>query len=391
MAGTVLLLLAIGGLLLAGVVIETLGRRTFIPRVTLMMCLGIVVGNSGLDLLPPIVIEWFDTVASVALVMVGFLLGEKFTVARMRRFGMQVIWISIGASVGTSVIVAIGLLFYGVPFPVAILLAGIAAATAPAATADVVAEAKSESEFSNKLLSVVAIDDAWGLVIFSLCASLALIANGNGGATDTLLAASSEIGGAILLGVALGLPAAYLTGRIEQGRPTLVEALGVVFICGGLALWMDVSFLIASMTLGAVVANFAKHHERPFHEIEGIEGPFLVLFFILAGASLDLSSLREIGVIVALYTVFRLLGKLTGAWIGCSFTGCDQSTRRWMGLALTPQAGVALGMALIASNRFPEYARSLLPVVISTTVVFELVGPFFTRLAIRRSGSVLES
>jgi Kef-type K+ transport system membrane component KefB len=384
---TIQLLIAVGGLLLASIVIEAIGRRTFIPRVTLLMCLGILVSKEGFDLLPPAIIGSFDMVASIALVMVGFLLGEKLTVARMRRYGKQVLWISIGASVGTSIIVALGLLAFGVPFPLAILLAGIAAATAPAATADVVKELKTDNEFAEKLLGIVALDDAWGLIVFSLCASLALIANGNNGAMEILVVAGVEIGGAIALGVALGLPAAYLTGRIESGRPTLIEALGVVFICGGLALWLEVSFLIASMTLGTVIANLAKHHERPFHEIEGIEGPFLILFFILAGASFELASLNQIGVIAAVYIACRLVGKVCGGWIGGRIGGSDKPTRRWIGLALTPQAGVALGMALIASNRFTDLKYLLLPVIISSTVFFELVGPLLTRLAIRRNRS----
>jgi len=384
---TIQLLLTVGGLLLTSIVIDAIGRRTFIPRVTLLMCLGIAVGKEGLDLLPPAIIESFDVVASMALVMIGFLLGEKFTVERMRRYGKQVVWISVGASVGTSIVVTIGLLVFGIPLPLSLLLGGISAATAPAATVDVVTEMKINNAFSDKLLEVVALDDAWGLIVFSLCVSLALISEGDGGATNLLLDAGIEIGGAIALGIGLGSLAAFLSGRIEKGQPTLIEALGIVFICGGLALWLDVSFLIAAMTLGAVVANLAKHHERAFHEIEGIEGPFLILFFILAGASLDLTSLRQAGIVVAVYIVSRLVGKVSGAWMGGRLGGSDQTTRRWIGLAMTPQAGVALGMVLIASDRFPDYRESLLPVVVTSTVFFELAGPLCTRLAIRKNGN----
>lgn len=99
----------------------------------------------------------------------------------------------------------------------------------------------------------------------------------------------------MILGVLLGFPAAYLTGRIRTGRPMLMEALGLVFLCGGIAIWLDVSFLIASIVMGAVVANFARHHEYPFHEIENIEWPFMTIFFVLAGASLELDMITQIG------------------------------------------------------------------------------------------------
>ena len=153
---------------------------------------------------------------------------------------------------------------------------------------------------------------------------------------------------AIVLGVVLGFPSAYLTGRLKKGQPILSEALGIVFICGGLAIWLDISFLIASMTLGAVVGNFAKHHEVPFHAIEDIEWPFMLIFFVLAGASLDFEAAAEVGMIGATFVLCRIIGKLLGARLGCQFAKVDQATKTWMGIALLPQAGVSIGMALVA-------------------------------------------
>jgi Kef-type K+ transport system membrane component KefB len=139
------------------------------------------------------------------------------------------------------------------------------------------------------------------------------------------------------------------------------------------------------MVLGATVANLATHHETAFSEIEGIEGPFLILFFILAGASLDLASLSQVGVLLALFVAGRFVGKLAGSWLGATLVGAPQETRQWMGYTLTPQAGVAVGMALIAIDRFPEYHEVLLPTVVASTVFFELVGPLLTKFALRRA------
>lgn len=387
MDDTIQILVTVGGLLLAGLLVETVGQRTFLPRVTLLILLGIAVGGEGLDILGPKVVGWFDTIASVALVMIGFLLGERLTINAIRRFGKQVMSISLFASVGTSIVVGISLSVCGVSFSMAVLLAGIAAATDPAATIDVINEEKAQNPFTEKLIGVVALDDIWGLIVFSVCVSLALLTNGdaNGGVAEGLWSAGREIGGAVLLGALLGLPVAFLSGRIEPGEPTLVEALGVVLVCGGLALWLEVSFLIAAMTMGMLVANLAKHHERPFHEIEGIEGPFLVLFFVLAGASLDLGSLSSVSVIVSVYIISRLLGKMIGGWAGAKVAGSEPATRRWIGVALVPQAGVAMGMALIAASRFPEFSDVILSVVIASTVVFEIAGPILTRVAVRRN------
>ena len=132
-------------------------------------------------------------------------------------------------------------------------------------------------------------------------------------------------------------------------------------------------------------SNFAKHHEYPFHAIEGIESQFLIVFFILAGASLDFKAVAEIGLIGIIYILLRSSGKIIGARIGGQLSQSDQHTKDWMGVALLPQAGVAIGMALVAANYFPEYRQTLLSVVISSTVFFEIIGPVFTRLALNRA------
>jgi Kef-type K+ transport system membrane component KefB len=271
---------------------------------------------------------------------------------------------------------------------VALLLAAIATATAPAATTDVVHEIKADGPFSRVLLGVVAIDDAWGLIVFSFCLAAATSLSGGGDALTVMLHGLWELGGALLLGLLLGVPMAYFTGRIRGGEPTLAEALGLVFLCGGLALWLEVSFLLAAMVMGGTVAKLAKHHQRPFHEIQHIEWPFMILFFVLAGAALNVEALMALGTIGGGYIVLRTASRLFGAWLGGLFAHGSKIERRWMGLALMPQAGVALGMALVATQRIPELADTLLPIVISATVFFELIGPVLTRLALKRAGEV---
>jgi Kef-type K+ transport system membrane component KefB len=261
----------------------------------------------------------------------------------------------------------------------------IAAATAPAATVDTVLEYGSNSRFSRLLTAVVAIDDVWALFLFSLGLALVAVLNGMQGISTSLMGAAYEVFGALLLGAFIGLPAAYLTGRVKPGQPMLTEALGLVFICGGAAIWLDISFLIATMAMGAMITNLAKHHDYPFHEIENIEWPFLVIFFVLAGASLEVGMLTKLGLIGVVYLLARIGGKLLGAWLGARASHADKEVQRWMGMALLPQAGVAIGMALLIANRFPEYQSTIMPIVISTTVFFELVGPVFTRMSLRHT------
>lgn len=385
MEATSQFLLTLGGILLLGLLTSEVGRRTFLPRVTLLLIFGAIIGQEVLNIIPDVFAERFDLTANMALLMVGFLLGGKLTRKSFHNAVNKILWISISAAIVTTMLVSIGLIWVGVSIEVAILLGCIASATAPAAILDVVLERNYQGTFKDILLSIVALDDAWALILFSLGIAIVTSLNGIGTETSSILTAVKEIGGAIILGLAIGFPAAYLTGRIKKGQPILTEALGLVFVCGGLAIWLEVSFLISSMVMGAVIANFAKHHDYPFHAIEGIEWPFMVVFFVLAGALLEFSALKDLSLIGFVYILFRSIGKYVGANLGSRCSHAAPGVKRWMGIALLPQAGVAIGMALVAASHFPEYRQTLLTVVISSTVFFEIVGPIFTRLALQKN------
>jgi len=378
-------LIAIGGILVLGMATDLLGRRTFLPRITLLLIFGIIIGQNGFDLIPDIISNKFELIADVLLLIVGFLLGGMLTRDSLSKAGDQMLWISISGALVTTLVVFSGLLLIGTPTEIALLLGCIASATAPAATLDTVMESGEQGPFSKLLLAIVALDDAWGIILFSICIALVSVMNGHSETNNFVYTIVADIGGAILVGVLIGFPAAYLTGRIKPGQPMLTEALAVVFLCGGIALWLNVSFLIAAIVLGAVVANFAKHHEYPFNAIEGVEWPLMVIFFVLAGASLEISALQSIGTIGAVFIICRIAGKLLGSHIGSRISGANKITQRWIGVALLPQAGAAMGMALVAANQFPEYRQILLSVVISTTIFFEIIGPPLTKLALDKT------
>lgn len=377
-------LLVLGGLLLCGLVADELGRRTRLPRVTLLIVFGVLVGPSGLDILPEAFHRWYEFLATIALTMVAFLLGGRLSVDALRDHGKEILTISVAVVATTVLVVGSGLLLAGVPFVLALLLAGIATATAPAATQDVVRQAGADGPFTDTLLGVVAIDDAWGLIIFSV---LLVIANATTGDSSLTIIAHGlwEVGGAVAIGLLVGLPAAYLTGRLKEGEPMQSEALGLVFVCAGLSVWFEVSFLLAGMVAGVAVANLAAHHKRPFHAIENVEWPFMVLFFVLAGASLDMGGVEAIGLIGVAYIVLRFVSRIIGGWLGASLAGAPDVQRRWIGLALVPQAGVALGMALVAGEQLPAYKDILLTIVVGTTIIFELIGPILTQIALTKA------
>ncbi|MGI9331940.1 MAG: cation:proton antiporter [Gammaproteobacteria bacterium] len=379
-------LLTLGGLFTLGLAGDLLARRTAIPRVSLFLILGLGVGPAGLDLLPDVRESWFGIVTSVALAMVGFVLGQRMTPDNFRRHGHEVVLISLSVILATALIVFGGVLALSADVALALLLAGIALSTDPAATIDVIHEQRAAGPFSEMLQGIVAVDDAWGLIAFSILLAAATSVSGGDGSLAILAGGLWEVFGAMLVGVGVGIPMAYLTGRIASGEPTQAEALGGVLLCAGLAVWLDVSYILASMVLGTVVVNLASHHNRPFAAIEGIEWPFMILFFLLTGASLHLPSVVQAGALGVAYMVLRTLGRVIGGWAGARSAGCDRQTALWMGPSLLPQAGVAIGLGLYASQRFPQYAESIIALVVGSTVVFELVGPLIERCALRATG-----
>lgn len=377
------LFLTLGCLFLAGLAVEYVGRRTRLPRVSLLIALGIVVGPPGFDLLPGLAAEWHEPLTVIALTMVAFLLGGALTRQDLQRQGRAILMISAAIVLVTLGCVATGLYLIGTSPALALLLAGIATATDPAATRDVIVQTGAKGDFPDTLTGIVAIDDAWGLLAFALVMLAAGALTGES-AADVIPAAAWELGGALTLGAALGLPAAYLTGRVRPGEPLQMEALAVVFLCAGAAERLGVSPLIAGMTAGALVANLARHHVRPFREIEHIQWPFMLLFFVLAGAALDVAQLAAIGGTGAAFILLRVLGRALGGWSGAALASVPRSYRAWIGPALLPQAGVAVGMALLAGRHFPDLAATLVTLTVGTTVVFELAGPLATALALRR-------
>jgi Kef-type K+ transport system membrane component KefB len=370
-----------GALFLIGLALEAIGRKVHVPRVTLMILLGVVAGPSILDLLPIGIVAANDVVAPTALTMVAFLLGGTLERDALSAHGREILTVSLVVVAAAVAAVAGGLVLWGAPVALALLLGGIAAATDPAAVQDIVREARARGPFVERLLGIVAIDDAWGLIAFSLVLTFASALLGADEAGAAILAGLWESGGAVVVGLAVGAPAAFLTGRVSPGEPTLIEALGIILLVAGLSISLEVSYLLAGMVCGATIANLASHHDRPFHEIERIEWPFLLLFFVLAGASFDAGALADAGLLCVAFIAIRASSRVVGGWIGGRLAGLPTRTSAFTGLALMPQAGVAIGMALAAAETLPHLAAPLLSVTVASTIVFELAGPFLTQWA----------
>jgi NhaP-type Na+/H+ or K+/H+ antiporter len=381
-------LIIVGLFLLAGFAAHVLGRRVHVPRVTLLLLLGFVAGPSVFNLVPQAASHWFPLAARIALSIIGFQLGERFFGEKFRRTGRIVAMVSLGEVLGAAVAVFLVVLAVGGALPLALLLAAVAPTSSPAATREVIRESEAKGPVTDTVLGVVAINDAWGIILFSTLLAVAQTSTGQDASALIVLGGVWEVAGGILLGIVLGLPMAWLTGRVRPGELTLVESLGFVFLCSGLAMRLELSSILACMTMGATVSSVAKHHERPFHAIEEVEQPFLIIFFLLAGFDFEAAQLWGIGLIGGAYVIARSAGLIAGGHLGGAISKAPRNVRTHTGWCLLPQAGVALGLALMVSERSPQLGSQVLPIVIGTTIVFEVVGPIITRLALARAGEV---
>jgi len=380
--------LMIGTVFAVGLGADLLARRLRLPRVTALLLAGLALGQSGAELLPSPTEPVQQFLSVTALSMVAFLLGSSLSVDTLRSSGRAIVMLSLAVVLGTLGVVTLGLWAFGLPLGLALLLAAIATATDPAATQEVIAQSGQDSRFTRTLKGIVAIDDAWGLIAFSLVVLVVQpMAGGAGAETGVVMPLLREIFGSILLGAAGGLLGGWLSGRLSPGQPLQIEALALVFILTGAALALDLSYLITGMVAGAVLVNTARHHDSTFHEIDHIKWPFMVLFFVLAGAALDLGAVAALGLLGAAFIALRIVSRVIGGWVGAQLSGTAPATAMLYGPALLPQAGVAVGTALIAAETFPQWAGIIMPLTLGATVVFELIGPPLALWAIKRSAA----
>ena len=388
MQDAALALVTLGGLLLVAISADELGRRTPLPRVSALLLIGVLAGPAVLDVLPEAREQWEPVATDLALAMVGFLLGREFDRDKVRDHGRSVLVLAVVSGVATATVVAGGLVLLGADARAALALGGIAASTAPAATVVVVRDVGARGPLTRTLLAFVAMADALAIVLFTLLLSVGLLVTGDGAPAELAAQAGRELGGALLLGVLVGVPAALLTRHVRAGEPTLLEATGTVLLTAGLAQGLDVSLVLTAVTVGVVVTNLDRGDLRPFRAVERVEWPFLAVFFLLGGAALELEPLSDQIRLVTGYVVLRVVGKLVGGSAGAAVAHAQPAVRRRFGQTLFPQAGVGLGLALQLREQLPEVAATVVPVVVVSTVLFELLGPIATRRALRQAGEV---
>lgn len=400
-------LLILGIILGAGFILGELVRRLGLPRVTGYILAGVVLNPGTFHLIPIEFVQSTDPVVHVALVLLTFSVGGTLSFAPLRELGRGILFIVLGEAELAALAVFLGMLatlpfllhlegatFLATFVPMALMLGSLACPTDPSATLAVMHEYKAKGPVSFSIMATAAFDDALGIVNFSIAVALAAIFTRHVGVQPaSLVEPVIEIGGAILLGILLGL-VFYGISRLIHAEPAglhIVVILAVLTLCYGLATLLNLDQLLATMTVGATAVNFGRRRSQIFRLIEDyLEPVVFVLFFTLSGMYLDFQILLKFLPVVLLFVAFRSLGKLTGAYAGAALARASRSIRRYTGWGLIPQGGIVIGLALILRQKpaLANISDIMVSIIIGATVIHELIGPLTAKLALRQAGEL---
>ena len=406
-------ILSVSVALLAGLILSRFAKLAKLPAVTAYLVAGILVGPyclglfgvEGLGFISMENVEEYSIFAEVALGFIAFSIGNEFRISQLKKIGKQATMIGVFQAVFTSVLVAavlVGLHFIipdKLSLPAALVLGAIASATAPAATLMVVKQYKAKGPVTDMLLPVVALDDAVGLMIFAILYGVAkAIISGRVDILSVVVEPILEVVLSLLLGLVMGLLFTFGEKFFHSNSKRM--ALSVTFVMLTVAISMlkfevggvHVSFssLLVCMMLGTVFCNICDFSEELMERVDKWSGPLLILFFVLSGAELELSVFADVAIIIVgvVYIISRSVGKIVGAFASAKLVKCEKNIVKYLGITLLPQAGVALGMAMKASTGLGEVGVIVSNVTLFAVLIYELVGPLMTKIALTKAGDI---
>lgn len=392
-------IISIALMLLSGFVMTRLTKLAHLPNVTAYIIAGILIGPYCFRLIPQRIIDGTDFLSDIALAFIAFSTGEFFKLDTLKKNGIKVVWITVLESIIASVFIFIlTYLILHLSLPFSIVLAALASATAPASTMMTIRQTGAKGDFVDTLLQVVALDDVVGLILFSVSISVALAS------IDGLSGFSFETLGkpvllnliVVLLGSAFGLLMKFLIPQKRSTDNKLIISIALLFSFCGLCALLDISPLLGCMMMGTTYTNIAGD-DRLFKQLNYFSPPILLLFFVRSGMSFRLDALLSASgnlngipllIIGVSYFFVRILGKYVGAFLGCTLVGKSRLVCNYLGLALIPQAGVAIGLAALGARTLGgTMGNDLQTIILASSVLYELIGPGCAKLALYLSNS----
>jgi len=383
-----------------GLLFGKIAKYFKLPNVTGYLIGGLLIGPSIFNFVKEDALPGLEIVSVVALGFIAFTIGNELKFKYFKKVGIKPVVIAFMEATFAVVFVFIGLIIYfliinqlnvqNIRF--ALVLSAIAAATAPAATLMVIRQYRARGPLTETLLSVVAIDDSIAVLLFGIFVAIAnaLDPTRESGTLfmqimHPILEILISIGIGAVIGLVLVFGCIWFTGRGNRISLTVVSIIFTVYLShllGG-------SSILAAMVLGLVFTNFSSQQEKVNELIYFFTPPIYVMFFVLSGVELKLSVLVGVGVLGILYVIIRVVGKISGAYLGARMTHSDKNTRKYLGFALIPQAGVAIGLSLIATTALnPELGAQIRAIVLSATVIYELTGPLITKIVLKKAGEI---
>ncbi len=409
-------LLSIGIAMFAGLFLTRLTKRFSLPDVTSYLVAGLLIGPLGLGALgvPGLGFSSFDAVekmgliCDVALGFIAFSIGNEFRLSSLKTIGRQATVVAIFQALSATVLVDVALLILHLflkdqlSVSTCLVLGAIATATAPAATVMVINQYKAKGPLTSILLPIVALDDAVGLIVFAISNGIAKgISFGGVNLVSILVNPLVEIVASLAMGAAIGWAFSMVEKFYHSRSKRLSLAVAVVFVCAAvskieIALPGDVEIgfspLLVCMMCGTFFCNLCDFSEEIMYRTDRWTAPVYVLFFVLSGAELDLRVFQSLAVvgIGLVYIIARSAGKIIGAGVSSRFMGCQESVCKHLGITLLPQAGVALGMSVTVAAEFGAEGAIMRNIVLFSVLIYELVGPMLTKLALTEAGEITE-
>jgi len=407
------ILFSLSAALFAGLLLSRLAKLAKLPAVTAYLVAGILVGPfclgafdvQGLGFTElDIVSKKFSIISDVALGFIAFSIGNEFRLNELKQIGKQATIIGIFQAVFTTVVVDIILiaLHFIIPeyFPLeaAIILGAVASATAPAATLMVVKQYKAKGPVTSTLLPVVALDDAVGLVLFSISFGIANAISKDASVLSIIVEPILEVILSIALGALMGFIFTFIERFFHSRSKRLSVSVAFVFLTVAISMIefkigsIHVAFspLLSCMMLGTIFCNICDFSAELMDRLDRWTGPIYVLFFVLSGAELELTVFAE-GIVLLIgftYIVSRCLGKYFGANISSTISHAEPNVKKYLGITLFPQAGVALGMARDAALLGGSIGHMVTNITLFSVLVYELVGPFLTKISLQKAGEI---
>lgn len=386
------ILLALSIVSLAGIITAKIARKIRLPSVTGYLLAGLIIGPSILEIVPHHFIEELSYLSEIALGLIAFHIGESFEIKKIKRLAKNVISITLFQSIITVIVVYLVMYTVTKDLPFSILISAISAATAPAATIMVIKEYHSKGKLTDTLISVVALDDVVCILLFSISAAIVEVEMlGVLNFTTAIIHPLLKIICAVIMGGLLGIIIVKASNKQTSQDMILLIPICLIALGIGAAKQFGLSTLLTCVSIGAIVSNMSEIRHKIFDTVESFGVPIYLIFFTFSGMHLDLSVIKSLGLLSIIYIISRTVGKILGSYIGGVVTNAEPNVKKYLGLGLLPQAGVAIGLAVIAADIFPSMGSEIKNLIMAAVLFYEIIGPVLTKNILIKAHEASES